>query len=72
MIKYREEIFTTRFHRIIYAIPSEQYQQKIPFFNSMKEEFPQLELILSLPKESDLLDNSLPKLLILGEYYLKI
>jgi hypothetical protein len=66
LVKFRNDIFTTRFHRIMFCIPPESLHQKIPFFNKLKEEFPEVELILGLPKEENVLDNALPKLILIG------
>jgi hypothetical protein len=70
LVKYRNEIFTTRFHRIMFCIPPESLHQKSPFFNALKIEFPAIELILGLPKEENVLDNSLPKLILIGKLFL--
>jgi len=51
----------------MYCIPAESEHQKRDFFNELRKEFPQMELILGLPKESNVLDNKLPKLIIIGK-----
>jgi hypothetical protein len=68
LIKYREELFTTKFCRIIYCQP-ETLNQKSDVFNKLKEYFPNVELNYGLPNVSKLhldLDN-LPALLILDD-----
>src|SRR6266404_6698053 len=66
MLKNRNEIFTTRFHRIIYCIPPENHHRKIDFIKKLKEYVNNIEIILGLPSESDVLQDELPKLIILG------
>jgi hypothetical protein len=39
----------------------------MPFFKKMQTEFEHLELVLGLPKEENVLDNALPKLIIIGK-----
>ncbi len=67
MLKFRETIFTSRFHRILFCIPPESAHEKMPFFKKMQTEFEPLELVLGLPKEENVLDNALPKLIIIGK-----
>ena len=43
----------------------------MPFFKKMQKEFEHLELILGLPKEEHILDNALPKLIIIGNTQFK-
>jgi len=69
MIKYRKEIMVTDYDRVIYCMPPENYQRKMDFVEKLRMEFPNLELILGLPKESEISQNGLPKLLIMGDYY---
>lgn len=66
LVKHRNKIFTTRFHRIMFCIPPESLHQKFEFFNKLKAEFGDLELVLGLPKEENVLDNALPKLFLIG------
>ena len=66
LVKYRNEIFTTQFHRLMYCIPPESQHQKQAFFEKLKAECSKLELILGLPKEENILDNTLPKLILIG------
>jgi len=68
MIKYRKEIMVTDYDRIIYCLPPGNYHQKMEFVEKLRKEFPNLELILGLPKESEISQNGLPKLLIMGIY----
>ena len=68
MLKHREAIFTSKFHRILFCIPPESAHEKMSFFDKMKKEYEHLELILGLPKEENVLDNALPKLIIIGKF----
>ena len=68
MLKYRETIFTSKFHRIMFCIPPESAHEKMPFFKKMEKEYEHLELVLGLPKEENVLDNALPKLIIIGKF----
>jgi hypothetical protein len=67
MLKYRENIFTSKFHRILFCIPPESSHEKMPFYKKMEKEYEHLELVLGLPKEENVLDNALPKLIIIGK-----
>ena len=67
LVKYRNEIFTTQFHRIMYCIPPESQHQKQAYYQKLKAECNEVELILGLPKEENVLDNTLPKLILLGK-----
>ena len=67
LVKHRDEIFTTRFHRIMFCIPPESLHQKLQFFNKLKGEFNEIELVLGLPKEENVLDNALPKLILIDD-----
>ena len=69
LVKHRHEIFTTQFHRIFYCIPAESYHQKQAYFEKLKKECNEIELILGLPKESNVLDNALPKLILMGKNF---
>ena len=71
MVRNRRLLFSTEFHRIMYCIPAETEHQKRDFFNELRKEFPQMELILGLPKESNVLDNKLPKLIIIGKNFIQ-
>jgi hypothetical protein len=50
----------------MFCIPPESLHQKYEFFNKLKAEFSDLELVLGLPKEENVLDNALPKLILIG------
>ena len=71
LVKHRNEIFTTQFYRIMYCIPPESQHQKETYFQKLKKECREVELILGLPKEENVLDNTLPKLIIIGKQQLK-
>lgn len=67
MVKYRKELFTTQFNRIIYSIPPEAHHRKKNFYEELKKLYPEIELVFGLPKEDSVLDNELPKLLLIGK-----
>ena len=71
MVRNRRLLFSTEFHRIMYCIPAETEHQKREFFEELRKEFPHIELVLGLPKESNVLDNKLPKLIIIGKVIFK-
>ncbi len=50
----------------MFCIPPESLHQKVQFFNKLKAEFADIELVLGLPKEENVLDNALPKLILIG------
>ncbi len=66
LVKHRNEMFTTQFHRIMYCIPPESHYQKQAYYDKLKRECNEVELILGLPKEENVLDNALPKLILIG------
>jgi hypothetical protein len=51
----------------MYCIPPESQHQKETYFQKLKKECREVELILGLPKEENVLDNTLPKLIIIGK-----
>ena len=68
LIKYREQLFTSKFCRIIYCQP-ESLTQKSDVFEKLKQYFPAIELCHGLPNISKLhLDvDNLPSLIILDD-----
>ena len=69
LVKHRNEIFTTVFHRVMYCIPPESQHQKQTYYEKLKRECKEVELILGLPKEENVLDNTLPKLILIGTMF---
>jgi hypothetical protein len=69
LIRYREIMFSSKFHRIIYCVPETLIYKQNSIFQKLQAEFPQIELNFGLPKISALyLDcNHLPCLLILDD-----
>ncbi len=69
LIKYREEMFTSKFCRIIFCQPETLSHRNSEIVKKLKELFPQIELHYGLPDVSKLnLDlNTLPCLLIMDD-----
>jgi hypothetical protein len=69
LIKYREQLFTSKFCRIIYCQPSSLSGQKSEVFEKLKQFCPTIELCHGIPNISKLhldIDN-LPALIILDD-----
>jgi hypothetical protein len=68
LIKFRELLFTSRFHRIIYCAPEIESNKVKDFFQRIKDEFPIAELWIGLPNlhRLQLKHSVLPTLLIMG------
>lgn len=58
LIKFREQIFDKKFHRIIYCFPENLSEIANPFIDKLKEEYPSLEINLGVPKVTTLGLNS--------------
>jgi len=67
LVQQRRAIFTTEFARMIYSIPPSHSDSHQSDFEELKEYFPNVELVVGLPKASDLMDNMLPKLLLIDD-----
>lgn len=72
MIKNREQLITTNFYRVLLCVPSLNSTSYENLYQEIKEEIPQLEFILDLPKPSDIRGDSLPKLVILDDLIMQI
>lgn len=72
LIKYREQVFTTKFSRILYCVPIAQSDLHHNLFQEMQNHFPEIELIFDLPKISDVTSDSLPKLILLDDLMVKM
>jgi hypothetical protein len=68
LIKFREQLFTSRFHRIIYCIPEAESNKVKDFFQRIKAEFSNAELWIGLPNlhRLQLKHSELPTLIIMG------
>jgi hypothetical protein len=69
LIKYRENLFTSRFHRIIYCAPEAESNKVKVFFDRIKKEFSNAELWIGLPDlhKLHLKHSELPSLIIMGK-----
>jgi len=67
LVECRKSLFTTEFARIIYSIPSQHATSHQAVYEELKQYFPAVELMLDLPRPADLLDNELPKLLLVDD-----
>jgi hypothetical protein len=69
LVKYREQLFTSKFCRIIYCQPASLSGQKSDIFEKLRQYFPNIELCHGLPNVSKLhLDHdNLPSLVILDD-----
>jgi hypothetical protein len=68
-VKYREDVFTTKFHRIIYSEPHSLSTKNNNFFIRLQNEFPQIERCFGLPNlvQLNLTHNTLPCLLLIDD-----
>ena len=67
LIKFREQIFTTRFSKIYYCVPSKTSKLHNEIFDQMKKWYPNLELVIDIPKPNDILSDDLPKLVMFDD-----
>jgi len=67
LVENRLSLFTTKFARIIYSVPPPPSDDHQSVYEELKKYFPTVEFILDLPKPSDLMDNSLPKLILIDD-----
>jgi hypothetical protein len=69
LIKNREYLFTSRFHRIIYCAPEAESNKVRDFFQRIKNEFTTAELWIGLPnlQRLHLKHSELPSLIIMGQ-----
>jgi hypothetical protein len=70
LIKCRENLFTSRFHRIIYCAPEADSNKVRDYFQRLKNEFSNAELWIGLPNlhRLHLKHSVLPSLIIMGIY----
>jgi hypothetical protein len=70
LIKFREFLFTSKFHRIIYCAPEAESKKVKDFFQRIRNEFPMAELWIGLPnlEKLHLKHSELPSLIIMGEF----
>jgi hypothetical protein len=73
LIKFRENLFTSRFHRIIYCAPEAESNKVKDFFQQIKNEFPTAELWIGLPNlhRLQLKHSELPSLIVMGNKNIK-
>lgn len=67
LVQHRKTLFTTEFARVMYSIPSTHSDGHQAVYEELKQYFPNAELIYDLPLPSDILDNQLPKLLLIDD-----
>ncbi len=69
LVKYRKDIFTTDFHRIIYCQPESLLSKNQTYFHRLRTEFPTIELCEGLPdiKKLNLDFNVLPTLILIDD-----
>jgi hypothetical protein len=70
LLKSRESLFTSRFHRIIYCAPEAESNKVKDFFQRIKNEFATAELWVGLPNlhRLHLKHSELPSLIIMGTH----
>jgi hypothetical protein len=70
LIKSREYLFTSRFHRIIYCVPEGESNKVKDFFQRIRNEFPTAELWVGLPNLHRLFlkHSELPSLIVMGKF----
>jgi hypothetical protein len=69
LVKFREDIFTTKFHRIIFCEPHRSTSKSTDFFQRLKNEFPTIEQHFGLPNMQllNLEFNTLPCLILIDD-----
>lgn len=69
MIRWRSEVFSADFKRIMYFMPLNSYYSRKTYLNGLKDSFPGLEVFEGLPKMSGLglQNNTVPSLLIIED-----
>lgn len=67
LVQCRKALFTTEFARILYSIPSTHSDSHQAVYEELKQYFPNVELIYDLPLPGEILDNDLPKLLLIDD-----
>jgi hypothetical protein len=68
-VKFREDIFTSKFHRIVYSEPHSLSSRNNDFFSRLQKEFPQIERCYGLPNlvQLNLTHNTLPCLILIDD-----
>ena len=68
-VKFREDVFISKFHRIIYSEPHSLSEKNNDFFKRLQNEFPQIERCFGLPNlvQLNLTHNTLPCLLLIDD-----
>lgn len=66
-LKHRDQLFTTRFARIIYFIPSANFDAHQEFIRKLKVVYPEIEIQTDVPKMNDIKGDRLPKLFIMDD-----
>jgi len=72
MLKFRKQLFTTDFSKIIYCIPEKHLDNQRPFLSSMRRVCPEVEIRGGQINFGDIRGTSLPKLIILDDYQLSM
>ena len=67
-MKNRQELFSTNFIRILYCVPQETAHLHEEYFQKLRTEFKDIEIINGLPLMRDISDDKLPKLIIMVKY----
>jgi len=69
LVKFRDDVFTTKFHRIIYCEPHRSTSKSADFFQRLQTEFSTIEHCFGLPNVShlNLEFNTLPCLILIDD-----
>ncbi len=69
LIKFREQVFTTRFSKIFCVVPSNPSQLHTDIFDEMRSSCPNIEMVMGIPKDllREILCDGLPKLVMFDD-----
>lgn len=67
ILRHRDALFDTKFHRIIYYLPNSHQHAHEEFIKKLKQVCPNLEVMFELPLPHDIKENLLPKLFLMDD-----
>lgn len=72
MLKYRKQLFTTEFSKIIYCVPEKHLDNQRQFLFSLRRACPEVEIRGGQINFGDIRGTTLPKLIVLDDYQLSM
>lgn len=72
MLKFRKQLFTTEYSKIIYCVPEKHLDNQRTFLASLSRVCPELEVRGGQINFGDIRGNTLPKMVIFDDYQLSM